>query len=318
MSWQPPDEIHVRKRFAGAIFFAVAGSALAGFATVERDCIFFAAPLYGFAVLAWSLTVGGFTLRFHYDCIEHQPSGLRVPYDAISFLKLSNREVLDAKTALQAKHMLIGHPGGCWRLPQHAPISRRELYRYLLGKSRLLEPPSHFPGRLREVFDREVADFGAEQVLATRGRGVSDAELPQPQILMFVFLVLAAATALAAFCKASEGTGITLGIATGTMFLFTILHAAARRGQRSGLRKIRAASGLVISPRGLTMETPVIKGALGWAEVKGVVVLHRGSAILSGLILKIEGGQILVGDHFVCPLTEIHRRIEANLAHERR
>ena len=318
MNWQPPDEIHVRKRITGAAaFLALVASLVAGFAAVERGCIFFAVPLYLFAGLAWAVAPGGFTLRLHADCIEHRQSGVRVPYEAITFLKLSNRVVLDAKTAAQAPQMLIGHPGGCLRLPKHAPVSRLELYRFLLGKSRLLDPPAHFPGRLREVCEREDADFGAAQVLATGGRAVSDAELPTPGIVLYVFLIFVAALVIAWLCKANEAVSITLGVVGGWMLFFAIIFAAARGSQRRVLRRLRAACGIIISPRGLTLETPALKGALGWSELKGVVIQHHGNASMSGLILKIEGGQILVGDHFACPLTEIRRRIEANLAYER-
>ncbi|MEO6786453.1 MAG: hypothetical protein ABI318_10005, partial [Chthoniobacteraceae bacterium] len=69
--------------------------------------------------------------------------------------------------------------------------------------------------------------------------------------------------------------------------------------------------------RGLTLETPALKGALSWAEVRKIVVMNHSNALIRGVWLKIDGGQIIVGDHFRCPLTEIHRRIEAYVAFER-
>lgn len=319
MNWQPPDELEVRRRVSrGAIFFALAGSLLAGFAVIERDCLFFAVPMYLLAILVWAMEPKSFTLRFEADGITHRQSGIHFPYGEITYLRLGRRVIFDATLVAKDAGMLIGHPRGCLRLPRHAPVSRQELYRFLLGKSRLPDAPAHFPGRLREVYEREVADFGAAQVLASRGREVAPSEVPEARPIFLVSLVFLASAIVGAAGSASEGVIITFGVIVGFTFFFGVLLSAVWRSQRSALGKLRAASGIVISPRGLTMETPPLKGALGWAELKGITVMNRGHAILSGLLLKIEGGQILIGDHFTCPLTEIHRSIEANLAYERR
>jgi hypothetical protein len=319
MNWQPPDEIHVPRRVPrGAVFLILVASVLAGFAAVERNCLFFAAPLYLLAILVWVVAPKAFTLRFDPDGIVHRQSGIRVLYAEITCLLLTRRVIFDAKGAAQASEMIIGHPRGCLRLPKHAPVSRLELYLFLRDQSRLLEPPVNFPGRLREVYEREVADFGSGQVLASAGRDVAPSEIPETRMLFAVSLVFIAAAIAAAAGSASEGIAVTFGVIVGfTLFLGVILSAALS-GQRTALRKLRGACGIVISPRGLTMETPALKGALGWAELKGVTEMNRGNALVSGLLLKIEGGQILLGDHFTCPLTEIRRRIEANLAYERR
>lgn len=318
MTWQPPEEIRIPRPVPrAAIFFALAGSVLAGFAGVERDCIFVAVPLYLLAILAWVMRPGAGTLQFDANGITHRESGVQVPYRDITYLMLAKRVIFDAQAADKASEMLIGHPRGCLRLPWYAPVSRLELYRFLLGKSRLLEPPAHFPGRLGEVYEREVADFGAAQVLASAGREVAAGEVPGMRPLLLAGLVFLVAAIVAAAGSANEGISVAFGVITGFTLFLGVLLSAVLRGQRSALRKLRAACGIVISPRGLTMETPALKGALGWAEVRGVTVMNRANAIVSGLFLKIEGGQILIGDHFNCPLTEIHRRIEANLAHER-
>src|SRR5437016_233151 len=79
-----------------------------------------------------------------------------------------------------------------------AAIPRLELYRFLLGKSRLLEPPAHFPGRLREVYEQEVADFGAAQVLASAGRAAGPSEAPGMRAFSLVVLVFLISTVVAA------------------------------------------------------------------------------------------------------------------------
>lgn len=319
MNWQPPDEIHVSRRISrAAIFFVLTASLLAGLATVERNCLYFAVPLYFFAILAWVMRPKASTLVFDADGIMHRQSGVHVAFRDITYLLLSKRVVFNAKAADQASEMLIGHPRGCLRLPRYAPVSRLDLYMFLRDKSRLLEPPVNFPGRLREVYEREIADFGPAQVLASAGRETAPSEVPNTRPLFLVFLVAFAAVIAAAAGSADEGIMAAFGVIVGFTLFLNLLLFAVFRGQRSALGKLRAACGIVISPRGLTMETPALKGALGWAELKGIVEMNRGNALVSGLLLKIEGGQILVGDHFTCPLTEIRRRIEANLAHERR
>lgn len=318
MTWQPPEAIHVRRRVSrAAIFFTLAGSVVAGFATVERRCIFFAVPLYLFAVVAWVMQPKALTLQFEADGIVHRQSGTRVAYGDITYLILARRVMFDAKGVASASDMLIGHPHGCLRLPRTEAVSRLELYRFLRDKSRLLELPAHFPGRLREVCEREIADFGRAQVLASAGREAGPSEVPEARPLFLAGLMGLIGVIVAVTGSADEAISATFGVITGFTLFLGVLLSVVFRSQRRALRKLRAACGIVISPRGLTMETPMLKGALGWAELRGVSEVNRGNALVSGLLLKIEGSQILIGDHFTCPLTEIRRRIEANLAYER-
>lgn len=319
MNWQPPEELRISRPVPrAAIFFALLGSVLAGLAVVERNFLFAAIPLFVFAILAWVMRPKASTLVFDANGIMHRQSGVHVAYRDITYLLLLKRVVFNAKAADKASEMLVGHPRGCLRLPWYAPVSRLELYMFLRDQSRLLEPPARFPGRLREVYEQEIADFGPVQVLASAGRATAPLEIPSTRPFFLVFLVALAAVIAAAALSADEGIVAAFGFIAGFTLFLNLLLFAVSRGQRSALGKLRAACGIVISPRGLTMETPALKGALGWAELKGITEVNRGNALVSGLLLKIEGGQILVGDHFTCPLTEIHRRIEANLAHERR
>ena len=318
MNWQPPDEIHLRRRIpAGAIFLALVAAMLVGFGSVERDCYFFAVPLFLFAILAWTMAPRGLTMRFLDDCMEDRKTGTRVPYEDITFLRLTGRVIFDDKAIAWASEMQIGFRGGCWRLPKSARVPRASLYDFLLGRSRLLDLPARFPGRLQEMYEKEVTDFGAGQVLATDGREPSPGDFPSVRDWFFALLIIIVSVVVAAAADADDGVIATLGVFTGFLLFILLIAKLSLHSQRKALRKLRAACGLVLSPRGLTLETPALKGALSWAEVRKIAVLNHFNAQVRGVWLKIDGGQIIVGDHFRCPLTEIHRRIEAYVAFER-
>ncbi len=318
MNWQPPDEVRFRRRIpVGAILLFIIGSLTAVAGKSDRDAVPFAVTFLVLAAAAWAFAPAGFTLRFHPDGIEHREAGLRVPYHEITFLRLTNRALIDF-SAGKAGEMHIGHQRGCWRLGRHAQIPRNELYQFLLARSRLLELPAILPGQLREVYEREVADFGEEQVLAASGREVSEYEIHRVRILWIVVMALLLGAIAGWAVNASDSMSTTFGVMTGAFSFMALLFTFLFRAQRSALLKMRQACGIVISPRGLTMESPIVKGVIAWEEVKDIVVVNRAHALFRGLLLKIEGGQFLISDHYTCPVTEIHRRIVGYRAFERR
>lgn len=318
MNWHPPDEVRFRRRLpGGAIFLFLIGIIILMIGKLDRDAIPFEVTFFVLAAAVWASAPAGFTLRFHPDCIEHREAGMRLPYHEITSLRLTSRALFDF-SADKATEMYIGHAHGCWRLSKHAQIPRNELYQFLIAKSRLLEPSSALPGQLQEVYEREVADFGAEQVLAASGRDVSADEIPSIRVLWVIIAALALGAIIGWALDASDGLSATFGVIIGIFVFFTVLFAIVFRSQRRALHKIRRACGIVISPRGLTMESPALKGVITWEEVKDVVVVNRAHALLRGLLLKIEGGQFFISDHYTSPVTEIYRRIVSYRAFERR
>jgi hypothetical protein len=319
MSWQPPDEIRFQSKISGgliflgilAIFFTTLGW------THDEGWYFVGGALGAIVITAWLSLPGRFSLRFYPDRLEHRPSGLHIPYEEITELRLSDRAIIDANTARQANYFVIGHSRGTFQLPHHPSLDRLELYRWLAERAALLTNPVSLPGRLNEVRTAEMNDFGANQVLATLARSVSPGELVGVKTMWLFVLALFVATIVAVFLEAEQNAQAGLGGFLGFMIVVALLVSAVRGGQRRTLNRLRDSSGLVISPRSLTMESPALKGTLRWAEVKEMSIIHKRSALVSGILLKIEGGQILIGDHYRCPLTEIHRRIEAYLAHEK-
>lgn len=317
MKWQPPDEVRFRRRFpTSAIFFLGIASLVAIAGRLERDFIPYVVTLFLLAGAAWAMAPAAFTLRFHPDGIEHRETGVRVPYQEITFLRLTNRALFDF-SAGKASEMHIGDASGCWRLGDHAKIPRNELYQFLIERSRLLELPAVLPGQLREVYEREVVDFGPEQVLATSGRGVSEFDVSRSRVLWIIIVAVLLGAVSGWAVDASDGVSTAFGVIAGFFFFIAVIFTLVFRAQRSALLKLRRACGIVISPRGLTMESPVLKGVITWDEVKDVVVVNRAHALMCGLLLKIEGGQFLIGDHYACPVTEIYRRIVGYRSFER-
>ena len=318
MNWQPPDEVRFRRRIPwGAIFLLLLGLAVGMAGGFAPDSMPVVAALLALAVGVFAATPAGFTLRFHPDGIEHREAGIRISFHEITYLGLTNRVIFDSSSE-KASEMLVGHAGGCWRLGSRADIPRKDLYRFLLEKSRLLAPPPVLPGQLMEVYQREVADFGPDQVLASTGRGTDEIRTQGWWAFWVIFMALVLGLVVGRAMNASDEVSAVFGLVAGTFLIFALVFSILFGAQRRSLLKFRRSCGIVISPRGLTMESPLIKGVITWAEIKDVIVVNHSRPQFRGLMLKIEGGRLLLGDHYICPFTEIHRRITSYLSFERR
>lgn len=325
MSWQPPDEIHFKSRKLDSFIFPillVGGMAALG-AYVYSGWYYFAGAV-GFCLLvSWLSLPGNITLRFFPEGFEVRPTGLRIAYADVTELRLSNRSVINHHTVNGSPYLVIGHLRGALRLPHHDAVDRVGLYDWLVAKTLLLNAPVSLPGRLEEVRTKDINDFGAEQVLATTARPIRPAEYTGSRMIfnirnLWAFTVaLLIGTIVAVVLEADKDFSFGLMFATVFLFLFALIGTAHRNGKRHALEKMREQSGLVISPRSLTLESKPIKGMMRWSEVKEMTVMPWQANGLSGIMLKIEGGQFIIGDHYEMPLTEIHRRIERYLAHER-
>ena len=325
MSWQPPDEIRFRsnklRHFIVPILI-VGGLAALG-ASVNQGWYLLAGAV-GFCVLvSWFYRPGNFTLRILPDEFELRPSGLRIRHSDITEIRLSNRSVINHGTVNGAPFFVVGHSRGYLNLPRHPTMDRVGFYDWLVAKTTLLNAPATLPGRLDEVRAREIEDFGPNQVLATKARPIAPAEYAGSNRLftlrnlcLFTFILILAAIVAAAL-KTDQSFIAALVSSAVCLFFVTLLVAAHRSGKRRRLQKIRQNCGLVVSPRSITIESQPIKGTMRWSEVKEMTIMPRQAGGLTGILLKIEGGRFVIGDHYEAPLTEIHRRIESYLAHER-
>jgi hypothetical protein len=325
MSWQPPDEIQFRShKLRNFVVPILIVGALAALGLVADSGWYILAAAVGFCVLvSWFNQPGDFTLRILPDGFEVRPSGLLIRHADITEIRLSNRSVINRGTVNGAPFFVIGHSRGSLSLPHHDAIDRVGFYDWLVGETTLLNTPETLPGRLSEVRAKEIEDFGTDQVFASKARHIAPAELTSSNrifslgnLWLFTVVLIIAAIAAAALEADRPFRDGLLGCAI-FLFIFTLLFAAHRSGKRSALKKVRENSGLVISPRSLTIESRPIKGMMRWSEVKGMTIMPRQTGGLTGILLKIEGGRFVIGDHYETPLTEIHRRIESYLAHER-
>ena len=324
MNWQPPDELHFRGRTPGShilLALITVGFAVLGY-TVSTGWYYFAAILGVCLLASWCSLPRKFSLRFYHDRREVCPSGLRIPYEAITELRLSERSVIHPSTIHGSPYFVIGHTRGILRLPHHDAVDRIGLYEWLVSKTPLLARPDLLPGRLDEVRAKDINDFGEQQVLATVARPITPGEFDgsnsviSVRNLWFFTFGLGAACIVATVLGSATELQAGLGGSAVTMMVFALICTAHRNGRRRILEKLRNGSGLVISPRSLTMESQQLKGMLRWAEVKEMKLMPKKANVMSGILLKIDGSQIVIGDHYQFPLTEIHRRIESYIAHE--
>jgi hypothetical protein len=305
-------------RFALPCFWTILAGICAGLGFAKEPAAHPFAVTFGFlAVVAWLRAPRGFTLRVDGDGLFHSGLNQRLPFAEIRGIRLSEHVVLDEKTVRRSRYLVIGFDGGGWRLPRSSACDRLAWYDFLLRQSRLLEMPPVLPGRLGSVVAEEEALFPG-RVLASAGRPVLKYEVPN-FVGAWLFCAAIVAGWLSCFAGSLPSEFATgFGIAALFTAFIAMVISVGLSIQRSKLGKIRSASGLVISPKGMTLEQPGLKGMLRWSEITRLQIHSRGGMALSGLIVGVDGGQFLLHDHFTCPLTEIHRLIKDYWSFEQR
>jgi hypothetical protein len=318
MTWQPPERVLHRPRVPAATLVA-AFLAVALFLTGLRlGAPFFVAGAASATLGLIGALVGMRTvpLRLHGERVEDPRSQLPIDYREIRFLRISGRALVDEASTASARPLLIGHAQGVWRVPRSAGLDRFALYRWLLDRTALLRAPGALPGRLEEVRTRETAEFGSDQVLSSTGRAACPGEPPSVRWVACMTVAVALAGPLGRLLGAPlaylQGMVWTAVVVGGLAALVAVGSAALR----ARLDKLRASSGIVVSPRSLTLEAGALRGELLWAEVRSLSVVNSRSPLASGLKLHLDGTKLLLGDHFACPLGEIERTVKRNHAHE--
>jgi hypothetical protein len=191
------------------------------------------------------------------------------------------------------------------------------LYHFLLARTSLLAPATALPGGLGQVAATETADFPG-RVLASTGKPFHRTEVPSSSPLWLA--ALAALVGLWISSAMELGSDVPAGVfggIAGTFVICGLLFTAAFAARRGALKKMRSACGIVISPRSLTLESPALKGVLQWSEIKSIRSFSRNFSALRGVLIHLDGAQVLIGDDYACPLTEIHRVIQSHWSHER-
>lgn len=316
MSWQPPDLVTFRRRFTAWTFLWLV---LAIWCAVQWKMGEKVAAPFGAACLFLALTAffsarGALTLRFRANEMEQVGTGRCVAFNEIRGLALSNAPLFDEQSAAKARYFIIAHAGGAWWLPAAPTVDRLRLYEYLLGRSTLFARPARMPGRLEQVLGDEEALFPG-RVVASAGRPLVKGETisvlwPWPFVVAWLVAGCVAA-GMNLTHRDVEMFFVFAGVSSFLAILLSLLFWA----RRNALRKRRAACGIVVSPRALTLDTPELKGVLKWAEIQNVRVVN--TYAFRGLSLDVDGVNVLIGDDYAFPLTEIHRVIKSHWSHER-
>jgi hypothetical protein len=251
--------------------------------------------------------------------IAMDADGLRDPrrsevvcYAALRMLRLEGQALVDDLGDRRSRYLLIGHEGGVWRVPRRAGLDRLALYRGLLERSALRTPPTDPPPAPAEFARRARAEFGAAQVLVTGPRRPCRDEPPSAR--WHICLPLAAALAcLPSLASTKHGAlDQNLGLLL-ISSIVCVIGLALQQRRSSALGAAREGAHLVLSPRGLGLWSRRLQGDLAWAEVGGLQVVSRSLVGVAGLVLRVDGASIFLGDHFALPLTEIERAVRRQL-----
>lgn len=249
------------------------------------------------------------TLQLRNDGIAYDAGGTPITLADVEAIVTDPRSFTADGLPPVSRDAVLFHRAGMIQVPKTAP-GRAEWFRELLAAMNGLNPVRRLPGHLREYWQHQASDFGAENILGSakltrvpRTRSVfgfvSDALVALPAAALAAALIPGASTG----APAAEELA---GVVTGMCLVFGLLAFLMHRARRAEFNNIGPA-GIVIGPGGLALQYDRMKGILRWEELTG----HRLIGRSSGKILRLDlpGTTILLKDYFDKPLEEIEQAI---------
>lgn len=267
-----------------------------------------AAGLLVATFLLWRLAARRHRLAFHETVLEILPSGRQLAYADVTYAGFPAFPGDVPERKVGVADLRIEAPGLLLRVPRRRGLDRMRVLDWVVDRSRLREssPPVRLPAGMADVYAQECERHGAEEVRAYAGNTDRRDEGARPGVVLGVLVT--GTVILLALRPDSAGT---LGPALLSFGVFSIFILSLTGGLRARLRKLRASAGIVLSPSGMTLDLPPLRGRIAWTEVLELKPVGNGSPLAAGLRVVVDGGNMLIGDHFSCPLREIHRQIEA-------
>jgi hypothetical protein len=246
----------------------------------------------------------------------HEPE-LSLPYEAITGL------MVEGSPTASRVPVYLHHAGGMLRVPARLTIPSRELISFLIARI----PPSgsrDLPEPLLPYLQGQESQFGPDKVFSYRARKYPDFRARRRAAAVCLAIALAGlawvvlGTIGVQVIGAARDNDYVMWIVFGVMiaFFFGLLAGAFRLGGGTLRLKNWRASGLVITPSGLALAQGDMRGQLRWDELRNVQYRHKtpwfqfeSRAPTRGIILSVEGAEILIADIYDRPLPLIYKQI---------
>lgn len=303
----------------GAFFWLLLALLLDVLAVVQSNAHIAAGSLLPWfaAILFWRIRERPFRARFTETALEVEEPPLEVRYADLQGLLAPRRPANPFKAGPRSYLIQAIHSSGVLCIPARLNVPSDEVYSFLY---RLFSPSGsrEVPDALVDFLRHRERQFGPDQVWTYRARTQLGQSKRHPRVRAF-FLALA----LAAVCwigwgivQKEEGWIVCGSVYLLIGVLFSLLLWLTRRQNFAGVRKWRKA-GLVVAPDGLALVQGDMIGELRWDEVRDVK-MGRSPASFQfttstqpqcGIILKVEGANIVIADVFDRPLPLIYQNL---------
>jgi hypothetical protein len=277
------------------------------------------------AILFWRMRERSFTARFTETALEVEEPPSEVRYTELQGLLAPRRPANPFKAGPRSYLIQVIHTGGVVRIPARLNVPSDEVFSFLFGR---FSPSGsrEVPSKLVDFLRRRERQFGPEQVWTYRARAHLGRSKQRPRLMAFFFALAVAGAAWLVWGivwgivldRAEEGMSwFGVGFA-GLVFggLFSLALWLDGRRNFSGIRKWQQC-GLVVAPDGLALVQGDMVGELRWDEVHDVKI-GRSPAVFqyststrppNGIVLKVEGANIVIVDVYDRPLALIYQNI---------
>lgn len=263
-------------------------------------------------------------LHFTEEGIEvARPVAEFIAYDAIETLRPFGRSHNFRAEGKERFAFNVVHSGGVLHVPARLNVSSEAVLQFLDSQLPRRNDPD-LPSSLRQHAERETERFGKRKVTAYSARAHLGYRTGFRNGVAYLGFVLACGVLLLSGgilsaqpnSRPDDAAGyIAAGLLVGIFgsLGWLVIRLLVGHGGVRGIRQWQR-SGLVISPSGLALEQGDLTGELEWEEIRDVKLDARQRF---GILVRIEGANILIADLYRAPLSHLLEAIRDNWREDR-
>ncbi len=252
--------------------------------------------------------------------VERKGVSKLIPYEAIERVWVHRRKLDPAIDGPRNYEIVIGHSEWCQeRIPKGLSMPADDIYRFLIDRTPIGGSDDVHEDLIQYHRDHTGA-FGSDRVWSYRAtKHKIGPKYMRLRMASLAIVVVGAAWITIGITGRLESGSAWIGTGCGTIFYGLLMFAASYSSGRQHKFKGWQEASLVISPMGLALVQGDVRGEMKWDELHDVKLgnpksftsftLTSSHAAASGLVLKVEGADIVVPDIYDRPLVAIHQAI---------
>ncbi len=258
---------------------------------------------------------------FREEGLEIQQNGIlsMIPFDNIERIWVNRKKIDPAIDGPPNYEIAIGHTDGQVRIPKRLNIPADEVYRYLVEHVPITGS-DEIHQDLTQYHRDHTGAFGPERVWSYRvGKHRMGPRYPRLRMASFAIIAVGIAwIGIGATGKLEIGSG-WIGGGVGAIFYGALMLLASYASNRPIKFRGWKDSSLIVSPLGLALVQGDVRGEMKWDELKDVrlgnkkymtsFTLTSNQLPTTGLVLVVDGAELVVHDIYDRPIASIHQAI---------